>query len=109
MIRHRAQAPPTCQLHGYHIPKPLWIERHHVQPLGMLGPDEPGNWLWCCPTGHYDIHALLGPLANGKGMPKGGTASERAAAKRGYDMWVAAGKPGNPAAAYGLHAPNVGN
>ena len=104
-VRRKTAPAPSCQLHGYHSPKPLWIERHHIQPLGMGGPDVAANWLSCCPTGHFNIHALMGPLANGKPMPSGGTTSERAYAQRGVDAWVAAGKPGDPHAAYGLHRP----
>lgn len=95
-------APQKCQLHTRHIPVPLWIEKHHVQPLSMGGADEAGNWLFCCPTGHYNIHALMGPLANTGTMPAGGTVLERRWAQEGYDRWVAAGRPGNPHGAYGL-------
>ncbi len=91
-----------CQLHTRHVPAPLWIERHHIQPLGMGGPDEADNWLWCCPTGHFNIHALMGPAANGQAMPAGGTLLERRYALAGIDKWVAAGKPGSPHAAYGI-------
>lgn len=93
----------TCQLHGYHSPKPLVIVKHHVQPLGMLGPDDESNWMYVCDTGHRNIHTLMGPLVNKGVMPAGGTRTERAAAQAGYDKWVAAGKPGNSHAAYGLH------
>jgi hypothetical protein len=91
-----------CQLHVTHRPTPLVTVKHHVQPLGMGGPDDPGNWLWTCDTGHRNVHALLGPLANRGAMPVGGTRTERAAAQAGFDRWVAAGRPGNPHAAYAL-------
>lgn len=94
-----------CQLHATHRPTPLVTVKHHVQPLGMGGPDEPGNWLWTCDTGHRNVHALLGPLANGGAMPDGGTRTERAAARDGFDRWVAADRPGNPHAAYALTPP----
>jgi hypothetical protein len=91
-----------CQLHGSHRPPPLVTVKHHVQPLGMGGPDDPTNWLWTCDTGHRNVHALLGPLANGGVMPAGGTRTERAAAARGFAAWVRAGRPGNPHAAWAL-------
>lgn len=93
----------ACELHASHRPKPLAIVKHHIQPLGMGGPDEASNWLFCCDTGRRNIHTLMGPLANHGAEPITGTASERAAAIDGYNRWVAAGRPGNPHAAYGIH------
>lgn len=102
MTEGAAPAEHPCQLHGSHRPEPLVIVKHHVQPLGMGGPDEPGNWAWTCDTGHRNVHTLMGPLANDGAMPAGGTRAERALAREGFDRWVAAGKPGNPHAAYGV-------
>jgi hypothetical protein len=94
-----------CQLHKDHRPRPLVIVRHHVQPLGMGGPDDESNWLDACDTGHRNVHTILGPMCqDGPGFGKAGrrgTASERAAARRGFEAWVAAGRPGNPHAAFG--------
>ena len=108
MVR-RAKAAQACQLHGYHSPRPLVIVKHHRVPLGCGGPDLESNWLWVCDTGHRDLHYLMGPIFNGKPMPAGGTAKERATAKLALQEWVAMGKPGDGHAAYGLHAPDVGH
>jgi hypothetical protein len=94
-----------CQLHKAHRPEPLVTVRHHVQPLGMGGPDVPWNWLDVCDTGHRNVHTILGPMCQdgprfGK-VGRRGTRTERDAAKRGFSAWVAAGKPGNPHAAFG--------
>ena len=48
-----------CQVHNKHIPNPHLNERHHVWPLGEGGPDIPENIVVVCPTGHFNIHALL--------------------------------------------------
>lgn len=96
-----------CELHGAHIPKPLVIVKHHGVPLGCGGWDTPDNWVFCCDTGHRNLHALIGPLFNDDPMPKGGTRRERAAALDAHARWVAMGKPGSPHAAYGLHGPEI--
>lgn len=83
---------------------PLILVTHHIQPRGMGGPDSAGNRVRCCDNGHRAVHTLLGPLANGHPMPAEGSDAERALAQEGYDRWVRAGKPGDPHAAYGLHA-----
>jgi len=96
-----------CQLHKTHQPPALISVKHHVQPQGMGGPDVPENWAYVCDTGHRNVHTLLGPMCNVKspayGLPaRQGTRSERALALRGFEAWVAAGRPGNAHSAYGL-------
>lgn len=91
-----------CELHVGHRPRALVTVKHHVQPLGMGGPDVPDNWRWTCDTGHRNVHEKLAELVFNGAMSDGATASERHTAQTGYDMWVAAGKPGNPHAAYAL-------
>jgi hypothetical protein len=97
-----------CQLHGTHRPEPLVIVKHHIVPLGMAGPDEPGNWLWTCDTGHRNIHTLLGPMCQrskptwGVLPPHTGSRSEQRYAREGFERWVAGGCKGNPHAAYAL-------
>jgi hypothetical protein len=91
----------ACEVHGYHWPMPFTLHVHHLWPLGMGGPDVAWNKLRVCPTGHFNIHAALAALVFGKPLPKV-TRNELQAARKGYDGWVAAGKPGNPHAAYAL-------
>ena len=93
----------TCALHAFHRPKPLLLVIHHVQPRGMGGADVSENRVAVCDTGHRNAHMELAALVFGTPSP-GGTKSEKALAQRGYDAWVAADKPGNPHAAYALHA-----
>jgi hypothetical protein len=38
------------------------IERHHVWPLGLGGPDAAANKIPVCANGHYAIHELLDRL-----------------------------------------------
>lgn len=86
----------TCQVHRVHRPRPLRTVWHHIQPLAMHGDDIDSNKVAVCDTGHFDIHRLLGDLIRAGVMRRGGTRTERALARRGYDAWVAAGKPGRP-------------
>jgi hypothetical protein len=95
-------ATQPCQVHKSHYPKPLRIVKHHIQPLGMGGADVEGNWEWTCDTGHYSIHIKLAELVFQGNFTPGGTTEERNIARKGYTAWVAAGKPGNPHAAYAL-------
>ena len=98
--------PLTCSLHVTHVPKSAWVELHHIQPKAMLGPDTLDNLVACCPTGHYNVHSYMSWLIFGKdaGDPEPvHTRSEKALAQQGVAKWIAAGKPGNPHAAYGIH------
>jgi hypothetical protein len=87
---------PKCEVHAYHRPQPLRVDVHHIQPRGMGGADVPGNKIRVCPTGHFNIHRLMGSLLKGLPMPRTGTKAERKLAQRGYDEWVDADKPGRP-------------
>lgn len=86
----------VCAVHKTHVPRQLLVELHHVQPLGMGGPDVDANKVAVCVGGHYSIHALLADLIRDGRMRRAGTKTERALAQRGFDAWVAAGKPGRP-------------
>lgn len=86
----------TCQVHKIHVPKPLRIDVHHIQPLGMGGPDIASNKVRVCPTGHFNIHRLMGFLLSGGKLPNKGARMEHQLAQQGYDAWIKAGKPGRP-------------
>jgi hypothetical protein len=78
-----------CILHKHHIPTPRVNHEHHVWPLGDGGPNIPENKIVVCPTGHYNIHALLDQLRRHRGEPPYTVLSmfavkERAYAKLGY-------------------------
>jgi hypothetical protein len=49
----------VCECRSVHSPYPLELERHHIWPLGMGGPDTSDNVAWVCPTTHTNIHELL--------------------------------------------------
>ena len=49
----------SCACRAVHAPAPLELERHHVWPLGMGGPDADSNIVWVCPTTHTNIHEIL--------------------------------------------------
>lgn len=48
-----------CHCVAEHRPAPLELERHHVWPLAMGGPDTAANVQWLCPTAHTNAHELL--------------------------------------------------
>lgn len=58
MTEHILTSEP-CQLHNTHTPASHLNHRHHVWPLGEGGPATAANQVVVCPTGHYNIHALL--------------------------------------------------
>lgn len=86
----------ACTVHRTHEPRPLLVELHHIWPLGMQGPDTDANKVAICVQGHYNVHTLLGDLIRTGKMRRQGTAGEKQLAQRGFDEWVAAGKPGHP-------------
>jgi hypothetical protein len=51
------QVGTVCAVHHHDDYVP--IEAHHVWPLGMGGPDRPGNKVKVCANGHYLIHGYL--------------------------------------------------
>lgn len=48
-----------CHCVTEHRPAPLELERHHIHPLGLGGPDVVQNVAWVCPTTHTNVHELL--------------------------------------------------
>jgi len=95
----------TCWLHKVHRPAPLSLVVHHAQPRGMGGADSAENRYRVCDTGHRNVHVILSAFVFGRPVV-GGSRGERKLARIGYDAWVAAGRPGNPHAAFALHSPD---
>lgn len=54
-----------CICVSEHRPAPLELDRHHVVPLAMGGPDVPENIEWLCPNCHRNTHELLRLLIAG--------------------------------------------
>ena len=80
----------ACHRHREHVP----VERHHVFPLGMGGPDTPDNRIVVCANAHYSIHAALDLLLRYEGDPPASSWrlygwKVRRLARRGYDQWKA--------------------
>lgn len=48
-----------CVCMAEHRPAPLELERHHIWPTGMGGPDVDSNIAWVCPTTHTNCHEML--------------------------------------------------
>lgn len=49
----------ACACRTTHAPHPLELERHHIWPSGMGGPDTEDNVVFVCPTTHTNTHELL--------------------------------------------------
>lgn len=89
----------VCRCVATHRPEPLELERHHVWPLGMGGPDEDWNQVWVCPTTHTNTHEILrafmrfGPLTWGEILEANDRPVSRYAyhlAAEGYRRWAEA-------------------
>jgi hypothetical protein len=81
----------TCAVHRHREWVP--IERHHVWPIGMGGPDVAANIVSVCANGHYAIHEVIRRLiAHGVHLPD---AQHFGVKVRWYAIqgWTAAGKP----------------
>jgi hypothetical protein len=60
---------PRCLCVADHQPEPQSLDRHHIWPLGMEGPDTPGNIVVICPTTHRNVHELLRAWVAWQGQP----------------------------------------
>jgi hypothetical protein len=58
----------TCAVHNHREDVPL--ERHHVWPLGHLGPDVPANIVTLCANAHGSVHSLLDQARKVGGVDK---------------------------------------
>lgn len=87
-------------MHNTHRPGVVTTHDHHIQPHAMGGTSDADNMVTICPTGHYNVHAAMAALVFDKPVPRV-TKEELRLAQLGFDRWVAAGKPGNPHAAWG--------
>jgi hypothetical protein len=81
----------ACAVHRHRSWVPL--EVHHVWPLGMGGPDTPGNKISLCADGHGEVHGFLDLLVRGRGSVPWLKAIRygrkvRALARRGYEQWL---------------------
>ncbi len=53
----------NCAVHKHRNDVP--IELHHIWPIGMGGPDAPGNIVSVCANGHHAVHDYMRLLARG--------------------------------------------
>jgi hypothetical protein len=88
----------NCLVHKHTEWEP--IERHHLWPLGMGGPDVDSNKISVCANGHYSIHEFIRQLMLHDGVVPASTAKHFNAKVRAYATqgWTEAGRPvhGNP-------------
>lgn len=82
-----------CAVHHHREWVP--IERHHVWPLGMGGPDTDANKISVCANGHYSIHAYIDLLMKNDGHPPYETARHFGDKVVAYALrgWTEAGSP----------------
>lgn len=57
-----------CVLHRYHSPEVVSFDVHHVIPTYMGGLDVSANRIVVCPTGHRNLHVLIGALLAGRAV-----------------------------------------
>ena len=89
----------NCQVHRHRELVPL--ERHHIWPKAMGGPDTPDNLMDLCANAHGSAHNLLTLMLRARltGKPVPWTIRRlygkgvRAVAQRGYDAIVAHSEP----------------
>ncbi len=61
-----------CAVHAYHSPRPQVNHVHHILPQSWGGKDKwkgQSNLVVTCPTGHNNIHVLLGEYLRRGGKP----------------------------------------
>lgn len=77
----------VCHHHRELVP----IEKHHIWPLGMGGPDAEYNKVPVCANAHYSIHAFMDLLVKGEGAQpptwRQYGAKVRRYARSGYSQW----------------------
>ena len=80
-----------CAVHRHREWVP--IERHHVWPLGMGGPDVESNKVSVCANAHYAIHEVIARLIrNNGGLPDERHFGPKVRAL-GVKGWTLAGRP----------------
>lgn len=80
-----------CTCMAEHRPAPLELERHHIWPVGMGGPDIDSNIVWVCPTTHTNTHELLRAMVGVKGVIRYSVFDgqyEQPVSRRAYDLAV---------------------
>lgn len=83
----------TCAVHVHTSWVP--IERHHIMPLAMGGPDKPANLVSVCCNGHYAIHEFMRQLILTGGQVPWEVARHFGPKVRYYAIvgWERAGRP----------------
>lgn len=82
-----------CAVHEHREWVP--VNQHHVWPVGLGGPDTPGNRIQVCANGHYAIHEFMRQLILHGGDVPWKLAQHFGSKVRHYarDGWEQAGKP----------------
>lgn len=85
--------PAVCVCVSVHVPRVHRFHVHHVQPRSWGGGDDPSNLVWLCPSGHYNVHALLNHYVRAMGEPswelrRGFSPYTRGLAERAWVAWV---------------------
>lgn len=81
----------ACHKHTEYEP----IERHHVWPKGMGGPDVASNKISVCANAHYAIHEFIRQLMLHNGSVPAETSKHFSPKVKDYATqgWTEAGKP----------------
>ena len=83
-----------CHCVAEHRPKAVELDRHHVLPLYLGGPDVAANVVWICPNTHRAAHELLRLYLKAGGAPPPAVVDDyprmaRDLAAEGYRRWKA--------------------
>jgi hypothetical protein len=78
----------TCVCVKNHVPEPQELTGHHIHPLGMGGPDVPGNVVWLCPTSHYNVHEVLREWIRYNGEPPWGEDRRGFIGRKRFSLYI---------------------
>lgn len=81
-----------CRCVTEHRPKAVELDRHHIWPLYLGGPETADNLIWVCPNTHRATHELLRLYLKAGSPPPGSVLDDyprmaRDLAAEGYRRW----------------------
>ena len=87
---------PPCQCSAEHRPAVMQVDKHHLWPVYLGGPEHPATLLGLCQTTHANVHRLLRAMVSaGTWLPRppGVPRYSHQVATLGFQAWDAASRP----------------